>query len=150
MLRQRLRDCEAVEEVTNDVLHVVILAVREGKVRVTDSLPAFTYGVAKNLANNYIRRQAERPVEESFSADIALTVPSDHSDSKKKLDDVRYALAQLDESDHRILLMVLVEGLKPSQIGERLSLSSEVVRTRKSRATKRLIAILGALGQSEK
>ena len=52
---------------------------------------------------------------------------------------VRRALGILDPTDRRILLMTLVEGLKPGEIGVRLGLTSEVVRARKSRALKKTI-----------
>jgi DNA-directed RNA polymerase specialized sigma24 family protein len=39
--------------------------------------------------------------------------------------------------------MTLVDGLKPGEIAETLRLTSEVVRQRKSRALKKLVARLG-------
>ena len=50
---------------------------------------------------------------------------------------MRRALAVLDSTDRKILLLTLIEGLKPGEIGARLGLTSEVVRTRKSRALKK-------------
>jgi DNA-directed RNA polymerase specialized sigma24 family protein len=41
-------------------------------------------------------------------------------------------------------MLTLVDGLKPGQIAARLGLGEEVVRTRKSRAIKRLKARLGS------
>jgi RNA polymerase sigma-70 factor (ECF subfamily) len=52
---------------------------------------------------------------------------------------VREELKQLDPTDRRILLLTLVEGLKPAEIADRLGLSAEVVRARKSRAVKKIV-----------
>ena len=52
---------------------------------------------------------------------------------------MRRALATLDATDRKILLLTLVEGLKPGEIGARLGLTSEIVRARKSRALKKTI-----------
>jgi DNA-directed RNA polymerase specialized sigma24 family protein len=38
-----------------------------------------------------------------------------------------------------VLLLTLVDGLKPREIARRLGLSDEVVRARKSRALKKII-----------
>ena len=51
---------------------------------------------------------------------------------------VRQALEQLDVTDQNILMRTLVGGEKPGEIAQRLGLSSEVVRQRKSRAVKKV------------
>jgi DNA-directed RNA polymerase specialized sigma24 family protein len=48
------------------------------------------------------------------------------------------AIAGLDPTDKMILQLTLVEGLKPGKIAERLGMSSDVVRQRKIRATRRV------------
>jgi DNA-directed RNA polymerase specialized sigma24 family protein len=50
---------------------------------------------------------------------------------------VRRALAGLAPTDRRILLLTLIEGLKPGEIAAHLGLTSDVVRTRKLRALRR-------------
>ena len=52
---------------------------------------------------------------------------------------MRRALATLKATDRKILLLTLVEGLKPGEIGVRLALTAETVRARKSRALKKII-----------
>ena len=54
-------------------------------------------------------------------------------------------LAQISPSDREILDLVLVEGLKPGEIAVRMGLAPEVVRTRKSRALKRILTALQRL-----
>jgi DNA-directed RNA polymerase specialized sigma24 family protein len=49
------------------------------------------------------------------------------------------AMERLDPTDKAILQLTLVDGLKPGKIAEILKLSSDVVRQRKVRATRRLM-----------
>ncbi len=41
-----------------------------------------------------------------------------------------------------MLLLTLVEGLKPGQIARKIGVSPDVARTRKSRALKRILEVL--------
>ena len=61
----------------------------------------------------------------------------DHLEDLERGAVVQQTLAVLDPTDRTILLLTLIEGLKPTEIGARLGMSSEVVRTRKSRALKK-------------
>jgi DNA-directed RNA polymerase specialized sigma24 family protein len=115
-LRRRMRDHDVARELANDVLISVVCALRAGRLQDAEKLRAFVRGTARNLANNYIRSRLARR--------LAL---------------VYRALAGLGGRDRQILLLTMVEGLKPRQIAQGLGLSPEVVRTRKSRALKRLL-----------
>ena len=54
------------------------------------------------------------------------------------------ALAELGPADREVLLLTLVEGLKPGQIASRIGVSADVARTRKSRALKRILDVMAA------
>jgi DNA-directed RNA polymerase specialized sigma24 family protein len=58
---------------------------------------------------------------------------------------VRGALARLNRADRGILLLTLVDGLKPAEIASRLGLTAEVVRVRKSRALKKVVDRVSAM-----
>ena len=49
-------------------------------------------------------------------------------------------------ADREVLQLTLVDGLHPREIAQRLSLSSDTVRQRKTRALKRLMAAVDAGG----
>ena len=51
------------------------------------------------------------------------------------------------DSDRQILLLTLVDGMKPGEIAEQMGLTAEVVRARKSRAQKRVVAALADLSR---
>ena len=61
---------------------------------------------------------------------------------------VRSALGTLPAMDRRILLMTLVQGMKPGAIARRLSLSDDVVRARKSRAIRKVKEYVDRLSRS--
>ena len=52
------------------------------------------------------------------------------------------ALERLGLEDRKILWMTLVQGHKPGEIAAALGLTSEVVRTRKARAVKKVADII--------
>jgi RNA polymerase sigma factor (sigma-70 family) len=57
------------------------------------------------------------------------------------------AVETLEPLDRCILQLVLVEGLKPDAIAERLNMSPGAVRQRKSRATRRMVNFVQRLSQ---
>ena len=102
----------------------------------SERLAAFVYGIARNLINNYLRTRT-RLKEDPLDAALPLALQPDTADDEERLGLVRRALRTLELTDRTILLLTLVEGLKPGEITLRLRLTPEVVRTRKSRALKR-------------
>jgi RNA polymerase sigma-70 factor (ECF subfamily) len=52
------------------------------------------------------------------------------------------ALATLSPADRQVLLLTLVEGLKPGQIASKIGVSADVARTRKSRAIRRILEVI--------
>jgi RNA polymerase sigma-70 factor (ECF subfamily) len=142
MLRARLRQADAIHDLAQDTLVAVILAVRKGQVREPDRLPGFVQGVARNLANNHLRgvtRRAEAPFDAALEATLAARDDRDEDDRRAA---VARGLEAIAPADREVLQLTLVEGLAPRDIAHRLNLSSDVVRTRKSRALMRLRAAL--------
>jgi RNA polymerase sigma-70 factor (ECF subfamily) len=134
----RTRDPEAARDLTQDVLLAVVSALRDGHLREAERLAAFVYGTARNVINNYLRTRSRLPKEDPLddTLDLAGTANPDHENSER-IALVRRALARLGALDRKILMLTLVEGLKPGEIGVQLGLTSEVVRARKSRALKK-------------
>jgi DNA-directed RNA polymerase specialized sigma24 family protein len=69
-------------------------------------------------------------------------------DDEDRLRLVRREIGRLDLVDQTILMRTLVEGAKPGVIAQDLGVSSEVVRTRKSRAVRKLVERVTALSRS--
>ncbi len=135
----RTRDPEVARDLTQDVMLAVVRALRSDQLRDPERLAAFVYGIARNVINNYLRTRSRSPKEDPIDAALHLASAVQPVDNSERIALVRRTLATLDATDRRILLLTLVEGLKPGEIGARLGLSSEVVRARKSRALKKTI-----------
>lgn len=144
----RTRDREAARDLTQEVMLAVVLGLRNGQLREAERLSAFVYGTARNIINNHLRSRSRLPREESIDTarDVASSPNPAGDDERVVL--VRRAVRALDSTDRRILLLTLVEGLKPGEIAARLGLTSEVVRTRKSRAVRKMTERVKRLSRS--
>jgi len=135
----RTGDPETARDLAQEVMLAVVRALREEQVREPERLAGFVYGTARNVINNYLRARSRLPREDSIDAALHLANPPETSDDGERIAVVRHAMASLGSTDRKILLLTLVEGLKPGEIGVRLALTSETVRARKSRALKKVI-----------
>ena len=144
----RTRDREAARDLGQEIMMSVVTALREGRLRDAERVAAFVYGTARNVVNNYLRtRRDETP--SGFLPEVAAITPdpSAEFEAGQRQGLVRRALARLSRSDRGILLLTLVDGLKPGEIGHRLGLTAEVVRARKARALKKVIEQIDALSR---
>jgi len=138
----RTRDREVSRELVQDVLMAVILALRKGKLQDPDKLAAFVHGTARNLINNRLRNQSQQPPMEPLPDDLAQAGLARQLDDRERVRLLHQALERLMPEDRRILQMTLVEGRKPGEIAATLGLTSEVVRTRKLRAVKKVAHLI--------
>ena len=134
----RTRDRETARELVQDVLVAVIAALRNGQLQDADKLPAFVHGTARNLINNHLRHESQRPPMEPLPEDLAQGGLAQQLEDSERVRLVRQALERLGPDDRRILCMTLVEGRKPAEIAAAVGLRAEVVRMRKSRAIKKV------------
>ena len=142
MLRARLRETEAVHDLTQDTLLAVILALRKGQLREAERLAGFVHGVARNVVNNHLRgvhRRGEGELDPEVAASLVAAQPQE-DEQRRAL--VTQALDAMAPADREVLQLTLVDGLHPREIAQRLSLPPETVRQRKTRALKRLVAVV--------
>jgi RNA polymerase sigma factor (sigma-70 family) len=138
----RTHDREAARELVQDVLMAVIGALRKGQLQDVDKVAAFVHGTARNLINNRLRNESQHPPMEPLSDDLAQGELAQQLEDKERTRLVHQALEHLGPEDRRILYMTLVEGRKPGEIAAALGLTSEVVRTRKLRAVKKVADLI--------
>jgi RNA polymerase sigma factor (sigma-70 family) len=138
----RTHDREAARELVQDVLMAVIFALRKGQLQDADKLAAFVHGTARNLINNQLRTARQQPPVESLPEDLAQENLVEQLEDAERGRLVHQALERLGQEDRTILLMTLVDGCKPGEIAATLGLSSEVVRTRKLRALKKVTDLI--------
>jgi RNA polymerase sigma-70 factor (ECF subfamily) len=152
MALARTRDADLARDLTQESLIAVLLAARKGQIRELDRVAGFVCGVARNIINNHHRRTVklqETPLEDELiqSGLPGLIAEDDHEDADRKRVMAK-ALSALGPSDRQVLLLTLVQGLKPGEIAARTGLSPDVVRTRKSRALKRVLDTLESQSQN--
>lgn len=143
MARGRLWRHEDVEELVDDVLVAVLVALRKGSVREPGSLSSFVHGTALRLILNRRRVLARQPATQELTADLADADAVASLSRRAQLRDCRRALSGLSAIDRQILYLTLVEGFKPSEIAPRVGLTAAAVRQRKSRAVKQVVASIG-------
>ena len=149
MVRMRTRNADAAEDLAQDVLIGAICALRKGQLREPERLTFFVLGVARNHINEFFRGSARTPVPLEFPEQIPdLGAERDRAESSQREELALRAMEHLDPIDKAILQMTLVEGMKPGRIAERLQLSSDVVRQRKVRATRRVIDFVARQSQN--
>lgn len=139
MMRARTQEPDAARDLCQDVLMALLCALRQGQLRAPERLAAFVYGIARNTANNYLRTRRRQSVLDELPESVAAAACDDPVKSAERRQLVICALSSVTREDRRILLLTLAEGLKPGEIAERLGLNDEVVRTRKSRALRKVI-----------
>ncbi len=141
MIAARVRDRETVRDLAQEALLASLTALRGGELRDPERLAAFVYGVGRNVANNHVRRQQAQPVRVPLDVETAGPAerPVDLEEEERRRLAER-ALDVLGPDERHVLTLTLVEGLKPGEIARRLRLSVDVVRTRKSRALKKVVA----------
>jgi RNA polymerase sigma-70 factor (ECF subfamily) len=144
----RTRNREAAIELAQDVVMAVLLALRNGHIRESEKLTAFVYGTARNHLNNYFRVRSRTPENDELLPDHVVVEPADPIAEFERLNLVRQALTTLNAEDRKILSLTLVDGLKPGEIAQRLGLSSEVVRARKSRLVKKMVEHVQTLSRT--
>lgn len=144
----RTHDSDVARDIGQDVMISVLKALREGQLRESERLAAFVYGTARNLVNNYLRVGRQRRTE-PLPVDLAAVTadPAEELETGRRQELIRKALARLNKTDRGVLLLTLVDGLKPGEIASRFGLTSETVRARKSRALKRVMERMAELSR---
>jgi RNA polymerase sigma factor (sigma-70 family) len=144
---------EAADELTGDVF-VAAFAQRARFDASRGTVVAWLYGIAANLTKARVRREARayralRRVEahgvlEASPIDDAVDALGHEHD----LDRVRAALAALSDQDRELILLVAWEGLSYAEAAEVVGVPIGTVRSRLSRARRRLRELTGLDGEA--
>ena len=135
----RVRDREAARDLTQETMLAVLRALRNGHIREPERLGGFVHGTALNLIRNHLRARCNEPRHQPLPVELASPDRGESAETGEQRRLVQRSLERLDTIDRRILLLTLVEGMKPGEIASNLGLTPECVRQRKSRAVKKVI-----------
>lgn len=109
---------------------------------------SWLYGLASNVAIGMYRQQARSTDAQLRLAGRALMDADDISrveeriDAAARLRQVHQAMSRLGDADRRLLELVAVDGLSPSQVADALTITPVAVRVRLLRARHRLRAAM--------
>jgi len=134
----RLRDPDLAQELVQETIIAVILALRAGRLRQPEKLTGFVLSTARNQIANHFRSEGRKPPMEEATDAIAAPAMEDLLATAERHRTLHLALGRLDRIDQEILRLNLVEHVRPDQIALRTGLSPESVRQRKSRALRKL------------
>ena len=150
MLLARSRNPDLTADLLQDVMIEAICALRRGQLREPEKLSSFVIAIARNVLNNHFRGSARSPESLELPDDLPdLSSNAGQLEEQERETLAMRAIASLEPLDRTILQMTLVDGLKPGVIAERLRLSSDVVRQRKVRATRRVIDFVERRSQND-
>jgi RNA polymerase sigma factor (sigma-70 family) len=149
MLLARSRNPDLTQDLRQDVMIEAICALRAGRLNDPQKLTQFVIAIARNLLNNHFRSERRTEAIEAPEDLPDLYCATEVVEEEERSQRALHAISTLDRIDRDILLLTLVEGLKPAAIAERLGLSNDVVRQRKQRATRRVIDLVRPPSQNQ-
>lgn len=133
--RRRLRSTEAVLEFTQDVLLLVVQALRSGAIAEPERFGGFVLGVCRNVARERARTRDRRDVLwETYGSGLAsleADVPARHADEVALLED---CLGQLSGRARLVVRHAYVDGESSQEIAARLDVQEGHVRVIRHRA----------------
>ncbi|MEX1245658.1 MAG: sigma-70 family RNA polymerase sigma factor [Thermoanaerobaculia bacterium] len=153
---RRLRDMALAEDVAQETLRRTLEALRAGRIEKPEALPSFLFETARHVcmhktrsagreAKAFQRFAADSEEDSSPSAD-----PLSGLISEERREQVRRCLAQLDETDRRLLALSYEEALGAEEIGVRLGITAGAVRVRRHRALGKLAELMGVTKSRER
>jgi|SRR5215469_9486413 len=145
----RTRDREAARDLTQEILMAVLKALREGQLREPGKLGAFVGGTARNLINNYLRSRALRPESELESIPEPSCDPVEELELADRRRLIRSELESFGAMDQQILLLSLIDGHSLVEVAQRLQLSHDAVRARRSRMIRKITKKFAYLSQKQ-
>ncbi len=144
---RRLATAAEGEDVAQETIRRVLEAVRQGRLRAEEALPAFVFETARNIC-----RQRHRTAAREGRAFERLRWRSSHSEStadpladlvsESRRGEVRTAITQLADDDRELLRMSFYLSLDTGEVARRLGATPGAIRVRRFRALHRLRALL--------
>jgi RNA polymerase sigma-70 factor (ECF subfamily) len=148
--RMRTGDAEAARDLSQQILIEALKALRGGELREPDKLAAFIQGIARNLINNFLRtrvRRAECPLD---AVELNTGDPIQEQELAERQRLVQAEISSFSAIDQQILFWSLVDGRPLAEIATNLNISHDAVRTRKSRAIRKLKSRFASVSHVER
>jgi RNA polymerase sigma-70 factor (ECF subfamily) len=139
--RLRLGSAEAAADLAQEVLVVVIRALREGRVAEPERLGAYVTGVSRNLAKDWKAAERRRTaLLDRFGPTWFESVTPAPRIEQARLSD---CLGKLTPRDRAVVVLTYYAGADGDAIGKDLGMSESNVRVTRFRALKQLSECIG-------
>jgi RNA polymerase sigma-70 factor, ECF subfamily len=137
-----MRNTAAADDLVQQVLVTVLVALREDRVQDRERLDAYVLGTARNVVMD-MRRGASRQVRVADQASALL--PKDYEVSLGFVDRPRleHCLGELEPRDRTVVVATFVEDRDSDEISQTLGISAGNVRVIRHRALAKLQACVG-------
>ncbi len=144
---RRLGDARLAEDVAQETLHRVITAVRAGRLRTEEALPAFVFATARHICQHRERSsQREERALLRFGSDVSSSsAPPDplaELVGAERRQMVRHALTRLGKPDRLLLRALFFDQRDPRDVARELGSTPGALRVRKHRALQRLADLM--------
>jgi RNA polymerase sigma factor (sigma-70 family) len=138
MVAIRTGDRDAAEDLGHEIMIEALCALRRETPREPAMLPAFVFGISRNLINGHVRTKIRH---RNGDLSLAESIPAGNAIARERemVDDARREIESLDAPDREVLDLSFSEGMEPAEIALRLRIPAATVRQRKARALKRLL-----------
>lgn len=143
---RRLGNVTAAEDVAQETLRRVLIAMREHRIADLAALPGFVFETARHICQ-HLQRTAGR--EERAMERLRLDGPDSHRGdalaalvSAERRATVQQALALLDPADRELLHLTYWQQLATEALARHFDTTPGAVRVRKHRALRRLAALV--------
>ena len=134
--RVHMRDGHAASDVAQEILVVLIRALREGRVQERDRLAAYVSGVCRNVVRDWKKGEARRhELLERFGPAWDTTVPPAPSTDRARLTD---CMNRLGARDRAIVVLTYFSDRSCDEIGRELEMNAGGVRVARHRALAKL------------
>jgi RNA polymerase sigma-70 factor (ECF subfamily) len=145
--RRRLSTASEAEDVAQETMRRVLEALRQGRLRAPEALPAFVFQTARNIClhrHRSVRRQGQAFERLRRWLTLVEPTPDPLADilADGRRGQVQSALTRLDGGDRDLLRMSYFQALDTAEVARRLQVTPGAVRVRRYRALRRLRAIL--------
>lgn len=132
-----LREATAADDLVQQVLLVVLQALREGKVDEVDNIERYVFGTCRNMAMSMRRGDAR---QRRIADATARSLPEGYDAPWDLVDSARLdgCLERLEQRSRAVVLASFVDERDTDEIGRSMSLSAGNVRVIRHRALARL------------
>lgn len=144
IVSRRLGGGADAQDAVQEIMMRALVAVRGGRVRDVASLPAFVHGIARHVTVDVMRGRCRRGGDVPFPDTLAARDPGTLESliRRQEIDAAADALRQLDTEEQSLLRRIFIDGHSIVEIARALGVPAERLRKRKSRALRRLRALL--------